>query len=186
MADQETKRDSTARVQIIVAVIGLAGVIAAALISNWSTIFKPAQPTPAVTSSTTSGSGTPPKKSERPIHSSGRLVVRGTYFYDLDTGTETTAGADFQWEIVDNVRRFLTPANGAAFFVIGGRDFESIRWSDMEKYPYSPGKIRADNDNANQIPAGTVVAFKTGEGRLGKLIVDQYGYNLTIRWRTYD
>ncbi len=99
---------------------------------------------------------------------------------------EATSGTDFRWEIADNVRRFLTPANGAAFFVAGGRDFESVRWSEMERFPYSTDKIRADNNNSNQIPAGTVVAFKTHQGRLGKFIVDDYGYNLTIRWRTYD
>ena len=195
MADQETKRDSSARVQIIVALIGLAGVIVTALIANWNNIFpkKPGSPVPVP--SQTIGSGTSPKKSERPVHSSGRLIVRGTYLYDLDAGIEIITGAnfgaertraDFQWEMVDNVRRFITPTNGAEFFVVGGRDFESVRWSDMEHFPYSAGKIPANNNNSNQIPAGTVVAYKTNEGRLGKFIVDEYGYNLTIRWRTYD
>jgi hypothetical protein len=196
MPEQEKTRDSSSRVQIIIALIGLAGVIATAFIANWSNIFpkKPATPTPNVTSSATPTSGIG-KKSERPVHSSGRLIVRGTYSYDLDAGVEINmggdlgterTGGDFQWEIVDTVRRFVTPANGAAFFVVGGRDFESIRWSEMEHFPYSTGKIRADSNNSNQIPAGTVVAYKTNEGRLGKFIVDQYGYNLTIRWRTYD
>ncbi len=186
MAEQEKTRDSSARIQVIVALIGLAGVIVTALLSNWSNIFqkKPASPKPPA--QTTSGSDTSPRKSEHPVHSSGRLIVRGTYSYDLDTGVEATSGTDFRWEIADNVRRFLTPANGAAFFVAGGRDFESVRWSEMERFPYSTDKIRADNNNSNQIPAGTVVAFKTHQGRLGKFIVDDYGYNLTIRWRTYD
>jgi hypothetical protein len=197
VADQETKRDSSSRVQIIVALIGLAGVIATALISNWDKIFpkKSDQPTSPVTTSSTPGTGTPAKKSERPVHSNGPLVIRGTYSCDLDAGVEVNAGADmgvartkadFQWEIVDNVRRFVTPANGAAFFVVGARDFESVRWSEMERFPYSTERIRADSNNSNQIPRGTVVAYKTNEGRLGKFIVDEYGYNLTIRWRTYD
>ena len=197
MADQESKRDSSARVQIMVALIGLAGVIATALISNWKSLFQNQadQPTPAASASARPESGNPPKKSERPVHSNGRLIIRGTYFYDLDAGVEIdTAGhyevdrtkADFQWEIVDNLRRFFNPANGATFFVVGGKEFESVRWSDMEHFPYSTERIRADNDNANQIPPGTVVAYKTNEGRLGKLIIDEYGLNLTIRWRTYE
>jgi hypothetical protein len=56
----------------------------------------------------------------------------------------------------------------------------------MEHFPYSPAKIDGSNNASNRIPPGTVVAYKTNEGRLGKFIVDEYGYNLTIRWRTYD
>jgi hypothetical protein len=186
MADPETKRDSSSRVQIIVAIIGLAGVIATAVISNWSNIFpkKTTQPPPPVVTTST-GSGTP-KKSERPVHSNGRLTVRGTYLYDLDMGAETNIGADFKWEQATNVIRYLSPMNGASFFVVGTREFESVRWSDMERFPYSRAKIEASDNPSNRIPPGTVVAYKTNEGRLGKFIVDAYGYNLSIRWRTYD
>jgi hypothetical protein len=186
MADPETKRDSSSRVQIIVAVIGLAGVIATALISNWNSIFpkKPAPTAPPTVTTSTGSGGT--KKSERPVHSSGRLVVRGTYLYDLDMGAETNAGADFQWEQATKVGRSITPMNGASFYVVGAREFELIRWSDMERFPYSAAKIDGSDNANNRIAPGTVVAYKTNEGRLGKFIVDAYGYNLTIRWRTYD
>ena len=186
MANPETKRDSSNRVQIIVAIIGLAGVIATALISNWSNIFpkKPTQPTPPVVTTSPGSGGT--KKSERLVHSSGRLMIRGTYLYDLDTGTETNAGADFQWEQQTKVEREITPMNGARFFVVGAKEFESIRWSDMEHFPYSAAKIDGSDNANNNVPPRTVVAYKTNEGRLGKFIVDEYGYNLTIRWRTYD
>ena len=186
MADPETKRDSSNRIQILVALIGLAGVIATALISNWNNIFpkKPAPPTPPVVSTSTGSGGT--KKSERPIHSSGRLTIRGTYLYDLDTGSETNAGADFQWEQETKVLRSITPMNGAGFYVVGGKEFESIRWSDMERFPYTAAKIDGSDNANNRIPPGTIVAYKTNEGRLGKFIVDNYGDNITIRWRTYD
>ena len=185
MADPEAKRDSSTRVQILVALIGLTGVIATALISNWNNIFPkkaPQSPPPVVT--TTGSGGT--KKSERPVHSSGRLVVRGTYSYDLDTGTETNTGADFQWDQQTKVQRSVTPMNGASFYVVGAKEFESIRWSDMERFPYSTAKIDGSDNANNRIPAGTVVAFKTNEGRLGKFIVDASGDNLTMRWRTFD
>lgn len=186
MADQETRSGSSARAQIIIALIGLAGVVATALIANWNNIFKSSTSVPAPVASPNPGGSGPAKKAERAVHSSGRMTVRGTYLYDLDAGLETKAGADFQWEIYDNVKRNLAPMNGASFFVVGQKEFESIRWSEMEHFAYSAEKIRADNDNSNRIPAGTVVAYKTSEGRLGKFIVDEYGYNLTIRWRTYD
>jgi hypothetical protein len=187
MGESETPRDSSGRIQIIIALIGLAGVVATALFANWNNIFprKTAQPAPAATPASTAGSGSG-KKSERPVRSSGRLMVRGTYTYDLDSGSETTAGADFQWRQETNVLRSITSMNGAAFFVVGAKEFESIRWSDMEHFPYSPAPIDGSANASNRIPAGTVVAYKTSEGHLGKFIVDEYGYNLTIRWRTYD
>ena len=193
MADPETRRDSSARVQIIVALIGLAGVVATALISNWSNIFprKAPEPTSATTSSgAQSGSSKRPDRpiqgAERPVHSSGHMVIRATYLYDLDTGTEQPAGADFWWEHKTMETWFLTPQNGAAFYVVGPKEFEAVRWSEMEHFPYSSEKINATNGPTNLIPAGTVVAYRTSEGRLGKFIVDDYGFNLAIRWRTYD
>jgi hypothetical protein len=185
MANPDTPRDSSSRVQIIVAVIGLVGVIATAVISNWGNIFPNKTAGKGTTVTTSTGSGNP-KKYERPVHSNGRLIVRGTFHYDLDDGKETTAGADFWWEQQSTVKRYLTPTNGANFFVVGIKEFESIRYSDMEHYPYSAEKIDGSDGPSSRIPAGTVVAYKTNEGRLGKFIVDEYGYNLTISWRTFD
>ena len=155
MANVETKRDPSNRVQIAVALIGLAGVIATAVISNWNHIFskKPIVTAPAAVASASTET---PKKSVRAVHSNGRLVVRGTFMCDLDTGAETTTGADFWWEQVTPVKRFLTPKNGASFLVLGIREFESVRYSEMERYPYSSEKI--DASDSNKLPRGTVVA----------------------------
>jgi hypothetical protein len=122
----------------------------------------------------------------RAVHSSGRLTIRGTRSCDLDSGAETSAGADFWWEQETNVNRYLVPKNGAGFFVVGIRDFKSVKYADLERFQYSSQKIDASNQTYNQIPQRTVVAYKTNEGRFGKLIVDEYGYNLTIRWMTFE
>src|SRR5215472_7700181 len=114
------------------------------------------------------------------------MTIRGTYKCDLDSGAETSASADFFWEQKDGIHRSLIPENGAGFYVVGPTSFEAVRWSDMEHFPYSSAQIDASADGNNKIPVGTVVAYRTSEGRLGKFIVDEYGYNLTIRWRTYD
>jgi hypothetical protein len=201
MPEPRETRDSSSRVQITVALIGLLGVIATALISNWNHIFPrnaPA-PTPSVAPVTTSGSAPakriervpqetePPEEgSEHRVHSNGHMVIRATYLYDLDRGEEQDADADFWWEHETMKTWFLTPENGAAFYVVGPVKFEAVKWSDMERFPYSTAKINATEGPSNRIPAGTVVAYRTHEGRLGKLIVDDYGSNLSIRWRTYD
>lgn len=53
------------------------------------------------------------------VYSSGTgLVIRGTYSCDLDTGAETTTGADFWWNMQSTTTRYLTPRNGALFKLI--------------------------------------------------------------------
>ena len=189
MGAPEGGRDSSTRIQIVVALIGLLGVIAAALISNWSSIFpKPAAVPPAnsTSSSTSSTTSTPAgKKTERAVYSSGQLVVRGTWRCDLDVGAEDKTG-DFWWELDTKVERSLTPENGAVFFVVGLRDFDSLKYADLEHFQYSPEKIEANDDASNNLKKRTVVAYRTKQGRLGKFVVVDYGPDLTIRWITYQ
>lgn len=204
MPEPKETRDSASRVQVTVALIGLLGVIATALISNWNHIFPRNAPvtTASVTPAATSGSA-PAKKIERPpqdtdrpepgsvrpVHSNGHMVIRATYLYDLDSGMQedvVNGVADLWFERQTEKTRFLTPEHGAAFYVVGAVEFESVKWSEMEHFPYSTEKINATDGPLNRIPSGTVVAYRTHTGRLGKLIVDEYGSNLNIRWRTFD
>jgi hypothetical protein len=54
--------------------------------------------------------------SDGSIYSRGTgLVVRGTYYCDLDEGLETVTGADFQWRIVSSSVRYLEPRDNALF-----------------------------------------------------------------------
>jgi len=47
--------------------------------------------------------------------SSERLVIPGTHLADLDTGTISSSGADFQWSQPSETARSLEPTNGALF-----------------------------------------------------------------------
>ena len=194
MAAPEPKRDSPFSVQIVVAIIGVLGVVVAALIGNWGNIFPkpsshPVSGGPPIGTSTGTSPSSPPRPVNAPVvhlHSKGQLVVRGTWRYDLDSGIQTNTGADFWWNLETNVKRDLVPLNGAVFSVVGIRDFESLSLRDIERLDYSSRTIDGSNATYNQIPQGTVVAYKTNEGRRGKFIVDEYGSNLTIRWKTYE
>jgi hypothetical protein len=121
------------------------------------------------------------------LYSQGQLVIRGTWSCDLDAGAEASelGRADFWWEQVNTVNRNLAPVNGAGFFVLGLRDFESVGYDDLQQFPYSGEKVEANGVGSNRIPQGTVVAYRTKQGRFGKFKVEQYGYNLTIRWATF-
>jgi hypothetical protein len=137
---------------------------------------RPASPTPTVS---TEGAG--PE-----IYSKGKLTIRGTWSCDLDIGAETSAGEDFWWSQQTETRRYIVPKNGAKFSVIGGREFDSITYSDLRRASYSTEAINGSDALYNRIPQGTVVAFITSEGRYGKFRVDNYGYNLAISWITYS
>jgi hypothetical protein len=183
MSDSEGRPDSSARIQILVALIGLAGVIAAAVIANWGSLFHRTAAAP----SAASASSTTGKKTERPVFSSGELMVRGTWHCDLDAGAETAGAADFWWQEYTPVKRSLTPQNGAAFYVVGVRDFDSLKFAELEHFPFSAQPIDgSDVKGENDIPKGTVVAYRTRQSRLGKLLIESYGRNLTIRWVTYE
>jgi hypothetical protein len=47
-------------------------------------------------------------------------------------------------------------------------------------------KIEGSDNKDNKIPQGTILLYVTNENRYGKLKILEYGYNLTIRWVTYD
>jgi hypothetical protein len=47
-------------------------------------------------------------------------------------------------------------------------------------------KIDGSDNKNNQLPAGTILLYVTDEKRYGKLQILEYGYDLTIRWVTYD
>ena len=46
-------------------------------------------------------------------------------------------------------------------------------------------KINGSANARNQIPAGTVLTYRTNAGNLGKMQIIRYGYNLRVRWVTY-
>jgi hypothetical protein len=46
--------------------------------------------------------------------------------------------------------------------------------------------INGSDNLSNQIPTGTILLYQTKSGRYGKLEIVSYGYNLTLRWKTYN
>src|SRR5262245_2679499 len=56
------------------------------------------------------------------LSNAGKILIMGTFTYDLDYGVQGRNGiskVDFWWEQVDRKIRYLVPQNGAMFAVVG-------------------------------------------------------------------
>jgi uncharacterized repeat protein (TIGR02543 family) len=63
--------------------------------------------------------------------------------------------------------------------------FDSITLADIQAVTLSNTDIDGSDAN-NQIPAGTIVVYKTKNGRYGKFLVDTWGHDLVLNWVTYN
>ena len=121
-----------------------------------------------------------------PPVSTGQGVLRGTYTFDLDTGTEgASSGADIWWQQMTATERQMTPYGGATIAYLGQVDFDALGPGALATAAYSNGSIRADVHGPNHLTPGAVFAVRTTNGNHAKVQVLAYGYNLAIRWATY-
>jgi hypothetical protein len=121
------------------------------------------------------------------VLASGTTVLKGTWTFDLDTGTEGGASpnADIWWEQMTAVDRQMMPRNGAGILNLGAVDFAGLTASGLQKLPYGTAAIPGSNNATNKLVHGDVFAVRTQAGNLAKVKVVAYGYDMTIRWVTY-
>ncbi|MGD9931504.1 MAG: FISUMP domain-containing protein [Mangrovibacterium sp.] len=69
---------------------------------------------------------------------------------------------------------------------IGGRKWmaENLKYRFAD-YELSSERINGSNNTENQLLPGTILVYQTSEGRPGKMQIQQYGYDMKIRWITY-
>lgn len=121
------------------------------------------------------------------IVAQGTGTLRGTFTFDLDTGTEGGVGTSFDiwWEQMTDVARQMTPRNNARIVNLGVVNFNSITAESLKTLPYGTTPIPGNNDATNLLITGDVFAVRTNQGNYAKVLVINYGYNLSIRWVTY-
>ena len=121
------------------------------------------------------------------VVSTGTTVLKGTFTFDLDTGTEGGLGPAFDiwWEQETAVIRSMTPLNTAQITNLGVVDFNSITPDTLSSLSYSTTPIDGNNDASNKLITGDVFAVLTTSGNYAKVKVVAYGYNMTIQWTTY-
>jgi hypothetical protein len=123
---------------------------------------------------------------ELAVFSKGAATLKATFTFDLETGQVGGAtGADLWWRHVTATERYLVPQGGAMVASLGRASFDAVSRQTLEAAPFTAAPLTGSPTAANQLKAGTVVAVKTGAGRLAKLVVDTYGKDLAVRWVTY-
>jgi len=123
------------------------------------------------------------------VHASGQgILVKSPWGFDLDSGQVMEASnqaADFQWQQVTEIERYLKPLHGATLAVLGSRpSLYDVGFYEVQTAPLSNASINGSNNADNQIPAGTVLAARTSDGRHAKFRIDSYG-SITISFVTY-
>lgn len=114
----------------------------------------------------------------------GTGVIRGTYMFDFDAGIETAGrdAADVWWEQQTATARRMTPLNGATLCPMGIVAYEPLGLSDLLNLPYGMNPIAGNVSGTNFLVDGSVFAVHTRTGKYAKVQVQQYGYDLQIRW----
>jgi hypothetical protein len=123
--------------------------------------------------------------------SSGMAILKGTFCFDFDTGTESVPGNplappfDVFWEQQTSVLRRMDAITPAQIVNLGVADFNSITADTLASLTYSATPIDGNNDPTNKLVTGDVFAVRTNQGNYAKVKVLNYGYNLQLQWVTY-
>lgn len=64
--------------------------------------------------------------------------------------------------------------------------FDNISFNSIRAASLRDKRIDGSNDYRNKLKPGAIVFYMTNEDRYGKLQILEYGYNLKIRWITYN
>lgn len=115
----------------------------------------------------------------------GRAETERRYTGDLILLGENTAYS---------FRAFAATPSGTEFgltieFTTGGAPripFDQITREQILTIALSEELINGYNNASNQIPPGTILFYRTNEGRYGKLQIVVYGYSIEFRWLTFN
>ena len=107
-----------------------------------------------------------------PVWKSGTTVIPGNAAWDAETDGMVhaidTPSADLWWEMVSEAQRYLTPCNGAGAAVVKRRSYEEVTGRYLQRW-HMPGEKLSGSDEDDALEPGTVIAFRTAEGTVGKL-----------------
>jgi len=115
-------------------------------------------------------------------------VVAASATWDIDSrGTP-----DLWWTHINDQERYLKPQGLTEIAIIGGKSFEDLTLSDLEKAEFSKTPLEA-SDGQSVIDVGTVLAIRTDERNFAKLEVTGFEnlhstpkYHIKLRYVVYS
>lgn len=103
----------------------------------------------------------------------GSEVLRPSFEFDFDTGTQGTSLADIQWNATGSSRSISAVGSAKLFNLgnIGSSGFAALTSSSLINLPYAPGAINGTTDSSNLLVQGDVFAVLTNGGSYAKVLV---------------
>jgi hypothetical protein len=106
-----------------------------------------------------------------PVWKSGTTVIPGTFGWDAEAEAIVPPdNADLWWEMVTETECYLTPVSGARATIVKHRTYEALTGRYLERWHMPEEKIPGFG-KGHTLSQGTVIAFRTSEGNMGKLQV---------------
>jgi len=115
------------------------------------------------------------------VHLTDKMTVDANFNFDLDEGDSTSSDADKDawYHKVSDAEQYLDPENGATF----------KEWNDgVPSFDdCEAASLSADPINFNDIPEGSILCYRTNEGRYGRMeIEDKTTNTVRIDFRTWE
>ena len=82
--------------------------------------------------------------------------------------------------------RWMSMVQASGLVDLGQADFDALSAEDLRALDYGQQRIVGSDDDTNELPDGDVFAVRTGDGNYAKVQVLHYGYDLQIRFVTYQ
>ncbi len=118
----------------------------------------------------------PPATPEPVVHVQGSTSILAASTFDLDNGTNNGPGADIRYQLLNHL---IVPINGAMLRVndiVGGPNV-----GHCINLTYSSDPVAIDN-----LQPGWSVCYRTSEGRIGELQIDNVGVSLNVTYTTWE
>ena len=125
-----------------------------------------------------------PENSDGAVFAEGELTIPATWWWNPDTGTLGGRYNGLWWAIKDSRRRELVPRNMSV------RVLEDVTFDDVTREMIADTELHGDPIQTTLVSSvlkpGTVVAFRTPEGRPGKLLVTEIYDQNDTRMASFD
>lgn len=66
------------------------------------------------------------------------------------------------------------------------KEFNNLSFNTIKAQTMSTDQINGSMNSSNHLSMGSIVVYKTNSSRYGKFIVMEYGYDIKIKWQTYN